>query len=111
NTDDSAASSTWNEDRTAPTATLTDPAAANAAHAIRGTLALASTTNDPSTNGYASGVDNATLTYEYSGDGLTWAPIGTPAAWNTTAITDGVYQMHVLITDHAGNVTTSPTIA
>jgi hypothetical protein len=110
NADATPASWTWNEDLTAPTATLTDPAAANAAHAIRGTVALGSTTGDPSTNGYASGVDNATLTYEYSSDGTTWAPIGLPGAWNTAAITDGVYRMHVLITDHAGNVTTSATV-
>ena len=111
NTDSSPASWTWNEDRTAPTATLTDPAAANAAHAIRGLIVLGSTTGDPQTNGYASGVDNATLTFEYSSNGTVWAPIATPAAWDTTAITDGVYQMHVLITDHAGNVTTSATVA
>ncbi len=111
NTDASADSWTWNEDRTSPTATLTDPAAANAAHAIRGIVGLASTTNDPATNGYASGVDNATLTYEYSADGTTWAPIAAPAAWDTTAVTDGVYGMHVLITDRAGNVTTSPVVA
>ncbi|MDX6471205.1 MAG: large repetitive protein, partial [Gaiellaceae bacterium] len=110
NKDASAASWTWNEDTTAPTATLTDPAAGNAAHAIRGTLALASTTADPTTNGYASGVDSATLTYEYSSDGIIWAPIAAPAAWDTTAITDGVYQMQVLITDHAGNVTTSAAV-
>jgi len=110
NVDSSPASWTWHEDRTAPTATLTDPAATNAARAIRGTVTLGSTTNDPTTNGYASGVDNATLTYEYSSDGTTWAPIATPTLWDTTLVTDGVYQMHVLITDHAGNGTTSATV-
>src|SRR5205823_2244461 len=40
-----------------------------------------------------------------------WAPTSTPIAWNTTAVTVGVYQMHVLITDHAGNTTTSATVA
>src|SRR5438093_304686 len=83
-----------------PTATLTDPAAANVAHAIRGTVTLASTTGDPTTNGYASGVDAATLTYQYSSDGTTWATISSPALWDTTQVADGVYQMHVLITDH-----------
>ena len=111
NVDGSPASWTWHEDRTAPTATLTDPATGNAARAIRGTVILASTTADPTSNGYASGVDNATLTYEYSSDGITWAPIASPAAWDTTQITDGVYNMHVLVTDHAGNSTTSVTVA
>ena len=111
NVDASPASWTWHEDNTAPTATLTDPAAANAAHAIRGTVALSSTTGDPTTNGYASGVDPATITYQYSADGVTWATIANPAAWDTTAVTDGIYQMQVLVTDFAGNTTTSATVA
>ena len=111
NVDASPASWTWHEDNTAPTATLTDPAAANAAHAIRGTVALSSTTGDPTTNGYASGVDPATLTYQYSADGVTWATIANPAAWDTTAVTDGIYRMQVLVTDFAGNTTTSATVA
>ena len=111
NVDASPASWTWHEDRTLPTATLTDPAAANPAHAVRGTIALSSTTADPTTNGYASGVDPATLTYQYSADGITWATIATPAAWDTTAVTDGIYQMQVLVTDFAGNTTTSALVA
>ena len=111
NVDGSPASWTWHEDNTAPTATLTDPAAANAAHAIRGTVALSSTTGDPTTNGYASGVDPATVTYQYSANGVTWATIANPAAWDTTAVTDGIYQMQVLVTDFAGNTTTSATVA
>ena len=111
NIDGSPASWTWHEDNTLPTATLTDPAAANAAHAIRGTVALSSTTGDPTTNGYASGVDPATITYQYSADGSTWATIANPAAWDTTAVTNGIYQMQVLVTDFAGNTTTSATVA
>ena len=37
--------------------------------------------------------------------------IATPAAWDTTAVTDGIYQMQVLVTDFAGNTTTSATVA
>ncbi len=105
NADASPASWTWLEDRTAPTASLADPAAANAAHAVRGTVALSSTTGDPGPN--ASGVD--TVTYEYSADGITWAP--TPQLWATDGISDGVYQLHVVVTDFAGNSTTSTTVA
>ena len=54
---------------------------------------MASTTGDPTTNGYASGVDPATVTYQYSADGVTWATIANPAAWDTTAVTDGIYQI------------------
>jgi hypothetical protein len=77
---------------------------------IRRTIALGSTTGDPSTNGYASGVDNATLTYAYSMGGVTWAPIGNSAAWDTAAVTDGVYVVRVSVTDHAGNAVTSSSV-
>src|SRR5207237_6058735 len=53
------------------------------------------------------GVD--TTTYEYSADGTTWAT--TPASWNTPAITDGIYQLHVVVTDKAGNSKTSTVVA
>jgi hypothetical protein len=111
NVDASPASWTWHEDRTQPTATLTDRRRRTRHHAVRGTIALASTTADPTTNSYASGVDPATLTYQYSADGITWATIATPAAWDTTAVTDGIYQMQVLVTDFAGNTTTSALVA
>jgi hypothetical protein len=101
NTDSSPASWTWLEDTTKPTVTLTDPAAANAAHAIRATVALASTANDPGAN--ASGLN--TTTYEYSVHSAnTWVAVASPAAWDTTAIDDGLYDVRVTVTDHAGNV-------
>jgi hypothetical protein len=100
NTDGSPASWTWLEDTTKPTVTLTDPAAANASHAIRATVALASVANDPGAN--ASGLN--TTTYEYSVHGAnTWVAIASPAAWDTTAIDDGLYDVRVTVTDHAGN--------
>ena len=65
-------------------------------------MALSSTSSDPGLS--ASGV--ATVVYEYSADGgTTWAETG--PTWSTAAIEDGVYELHVVVTDLAGNVTVS----
>ncbi|MDQ2969246.1 MAG: Ig-like domain-containing protein, partial [Actinomycetota bacterium] len=66
-------------------------------------------------NGYASGLQS--VTYQYSADGTTWAAIGTlnsapfdTILWNTTGVTDGVYQLRIVVRDIAGNTTTSSTV-
>src|SRR5207244_12077934 len=69
----------------------------------------------PTLNGYASVI--ASVDYEYSADGTTWASIGTLTSapfdsiiWNTTGVTDGIYLLHMVIHDVAGNVTTSAAV-
>ena len=110
NTDATPATWTWHRDTSAPTGTLNNPGAN-----IRQTATLTSTETDPPANGYASGLQS--VTYEYSADGTTWASIGTLNAapfdtilWNTTGVTDGVYQLHVVVRDVAGNTTTSAAV-
>ena len=85
-------------DNTAPAASLDDPGAN-----LRGTVTLTSTASDA-----GSGI--ATRTYAYSPAGAgTWT--ATPAAFDTTAVTDGLYDLRVTVTDNAGNQTTSATVA
>ncbi|TML63989.1 MAG: hypothetical protein E6G22_05250, partial [Actinobacteria bacterium] len=97
NVDATPASWTWLVDTTPPTATMGDPG-----RVVRGTVSLSSTTADPGDS--ASGV--ASVAYEYSADGgTTWAPA--PADWDTTSVEDDVYELRVVATDHAGNVTAS----
>ena len=110
NTDATPATWTWHRDTSAPTGTLNNPGAN-----IRQTATLTSTEADPPANGYASGLQS--VTYEYSADGTTWAAIGTlnsapfdTILWNTTGVTDGVYQLHVVVRDVAGNTTTSAAV-
>ena len=69
---------------------------------VRGDVALSSTSSDPGPT--ASGV--ASVVYEYSADGgTTWAE--TPPTWSTAAIEDGLYELHAVVTDRAGNETVS----
>jgi hypothetical protein len=110
NTDPSPASWTWHRDSTPPTGTLNDPG-----RNIRGTVTLSSAESDALTNGYASGI--ASVAYQYSADGATWATIGTltstpfdSISWDTTAVADGVYRARIVVTDVAGNVTNSTEI-
>jgi len=107
NTDPTPATWSWHRDTGAPAATMHDPG-----RNVRGTVHLTSALNDPAHNGYASGISSAT--YEYSADGTTWAPIATLTSapydnvdWDTTAITDGVYELRVTAMDVAGNSTPS----
>jgi hypothetical protein len=92
-----SATRTVTVDNTAPTAVMTDPGSP-----LAGTVALGSTTADG-----GSGV--AAVVYEHSpaGDGH-WTP--TPAAWNTTLVADGSYDLRVRVTDRAGNSTTSAVV-
>jgi Bacterial Ig domain/Bacterial Ig-like domain len=107
NTDATPAAWTWHRDTNAPTGSLNSPGAN-----IRQSVTLTSSETDPALDGYASGI--ASLDYEYSADGTTWASIGTLSTapfdsiiWNTLGVTDGVYHLHLVIHDVAGNVTTS----
>jgi large repetitive protein len=110
NTDATPDSWTWHRDTNAPTAVMHDPGSP-----IRGTEHLTSTVNDPAQDGYHSDLQSAS--YEYSNNGTTWATIATNTSppwdntdWDTTLVADGVYQLRVVATDVAGNVTTSPAI-
>src|SRR5262249_35031482 len=103
NTDASPATWTWHRDTTNPTGMLNNPGAN-----IRQAVTLTSNENDPLSSGYASGV--ASVAYEYSSDGSTWATLGTLSTapfdtlvWNTTGVADGVYQLRVVVHDVAGN--------
>src|SRR5205807_802132 len=62
-------------------------------------VALGSTVDDA-----ASGIDHVAYEYRPSG-GSTWT--ATPAAWDTTALADGDYDLRVTAFDAAGNSTTS----
>jgi len=81
-------------DNTGPSATMDDPGAN-----LRGTVALTSTANDA-----GSGVASRAYEFRSSGGG-SWTP--TPAAWDTSALADGLYDLRVIVTDTAGNATTS----
>ena len=70
---------------------------------LSGTVTLSSTASDPGGSGVA------TVTYQHSPAGAgTWTT--TPAAFDTTGVTDGLYDLRVIVTDNAGNSTTSATV-
>jgi hypothetical protein len=89
-------------DNTAPTATLTDPGTP-----LSGTVSLAATAADA-----GSGV--AGVKFEAAPAGTsTWTTLCTDSSssyscsLNTTTLTDGLYDLHAIATDNAGNVVTS----
>ena len=86
-------------DNTAPTGSVTAPAAgAN----LRGTVGLASDSAD-------SGSGVATVQFQRSPAGAgSWT--NQAATWNTTLLTDGLYDLRVVTTDNAGGSFTSPAI-
>ena len=89
---------TWLLDATAPNAAMTDPGAN-----LRGDVTLTSTQSDPGAS--PSGI--ASVEYEYSvADANTWVSVG-PQPWHTNAVTDGLYDLRVVVTDNAGNRTES----
>ena len=102
---------TFTLDSTAPTGTVTAPAAgAN----VRGSLSV---TSSPVDNSGGSGVASAQFQISPAGAG-TWSNLGpadtlTPFAtiWDTTAFADGLDDLRVIATDNVGNVLTSATVA
>ena len=93
-------------DNTAPSATTDDPGSP-----ISGTVTLTATAGDG-----GSGLDTGTFQYSASGTGP-WTTIATDpsspfsADWDTTAVSDGRYSLRVIVTDLAGNSTTSAALA
>jgi hypothetical protein len=81
-------------DNTAPAATMDDPGAN-----VRATVTLTATASDA-----GSGVASLAFEHRPAGGG-SWT--ATPAAWNTSALADGLYDVRVTVTDAAGNETTS----
>jgi hypothetical protein len=97
NVDPSPATWAWLVDTTPPTASIDDPGAN-----VRGLVTLTSVESDPGAN--PSGI--ASVEYQYSvADANTW--VATPALWDTIAVADGLYDVRVVVTDNAGNVTES----
>ena len=100
---------TFTADPTAPTGSVTAPAAAAN---VRGSVAVTSNSADA-----GSGVNSAQFQTSPAGAG-TWSNLGaadtvTPYAttWDTTTFTDGLYDLRVITTDNVGNTFTSATIA
>ena len=92
NVDATPSSWAWLLDTTPPTATMNDPGAN-----LRLTIALTSVESDPGAS--PSGI--ASVEYQYSvADANTW--VTAPAAWDTTTVTDGLYDLRVVVTDNAG---------
>ncbi|HEX3805677.1 MAG TPA: Ig-like domain-containing protein [Gaiellaceae bacterium] len=91
-------------DQTAPTATLVSPSSA-----VRGTITLHATGVADATSGVNS------VSFEETPDGTSnWALVGNGVAqgsgsytkdFDTTSVTDGLYDVRVTVTDVAGNVT------
>ena len=96
-------------DNLAPTGTITAPAAsAN----VRGSAVTVSSNSADA----SSGVQSAEFDYSPSGAN-SWTAIGTdtvPApysvTWNSTLVTDGLYDLRVITTDNAGNTFTSASV-
>ncbi|HYM63122.1 MAG TPA: Ig-like domain-containing protein [Gaiellaceae bacterium] len=94
----SAAVANRRVDNTAPNASMDDPGAN-----LSGTVNLTSSASDPGGSGVA------TRTYQHSPAGAgTWTPM--PTAWDTTGVSDGSYDLRVIVTDVAGNSTTSAAV-
>ena len=82
-------------DNTPPSASMSDPGAY-----VRGSVDFASTSSDPGGSGVAS------VAFEKSLAGVgTYTSVA--ATWNTTPADDGLYDLHIVVTDNAGNVATS----
>ena len=99
NTDATPATFTWSIDLTSPTGSMTSPA--DGAR-VRATILLASNSAD-------GGSGLASVVFERSPAGAgTWT--ATPASWDTTLLSDGDYDLRVVTSDAAGNVTVSGVI-
>src|SRR5439155_15822940 len=85
-------------DNTPPLAVMVDPGTN-----LLGTVNLTSVASDIGGSGVAS------VAYQYSPAGTSsWT--STPAAWNTTLLADGLYDVRVVATDNAGNQAVSAAI-
>ena len=102
----SGTQASFNVDDVAPTGSLTDPGSP-----LAGTVTL---------NGSGSDTDSAvaSVVFQRSPAGAgTWTDIGTDttspysASFNTTGVSDGLYDLRVVVTDAAANVTSSSTVA
>ena len=102
----SGTQASFNVDDVAPSGSLTDPGSP-----LAGTVTL---------NGSASDTDSAisSVVFQRSPAGAgTWTAIGTDttspysASFDTTGVSDGLYDLRVVVTDAAGNVTNSSTVA
>jgi Bacterial Ig domain len=104
------ASSVWAGgvvDNTFPTSTMTDPGAY-----LRGTVTLGATAGD----GAGSGIANVVIQRSPAGAG-TWTNVCTDTtspyscSFNTTTVTDGLYDFRALATDNVSKTTVSTTVA
>jgi chitinase len=92
-------------DNTAPTAGITDPGTP-----LRATVSVDATGTDG-----GSGVANVKVQRSPAGAG-TWTDVCTDSSspyscsWDTTAVSDGLYDLRALTTDNAGNTTASSVI-
>ena len=84
-------------DNTAPSATMLSPG-----DPVGGTVSLTSTTGDTGGSGIA------TVSYELAPNGGSFN--SQPASWDTTLLSDGLYDLRVIATDVAGNIKTSPAV-
>ena len=84
-------------DNTAPSATMLSPG-----DPVGGTVSLTSTTSDTGGSGIA------TVSYELAPNGGSFN--SQPASWDTTLLSDGLYDLRVVATDVAGNTKTSPAV-
>ena len=102
----SAAVTNRRVDNTAPTAGITDPGTP-----LKGTVTVSATGTDG-----GSGVANVKVQRSPAGAG-TWTDICTDSSspyscsWDTTGVTDGLYDLRSVSTDNAGNTTNSSTVA
>ena len=93
-------------DNVAPTTAMTDPGSP-----LRGTVTLAATASDAE-----SGVASVALQYQRSG-ATTWTTACTltldpySCRYDTTQLVDGVYAFRSVVTDAAGNTTTSTVVS
>jgi large repetitive protein len=102
---------TMTNDSTAPTGSVTAPAAS--ANIAGSAVTVSSNSADA-----GSGVRSATFEYRLSGSSGSWTAIGTDSSaaggwsltWDTTGVPDNLYDIHVVTTDNVNNTFTSAAI-